>query len=62
MLNRAVALLRQAVRHSEQQCTRLLGIGVTIPGLVDVESGAVIYAPNLGWRDVPLRRNSQCEI
>lgn len=53
-MNRVTALLRQAVRHSEQLNTRLLGIGVAIPGLVDVDSGALIYAPNLGWRDVPL--------
>jgi len=53
-LNRVTALLRQAVRHSEQINTRLLGIGVAIPGLVDVDSGALIYAPNLGWCDVPL--------
>ena len=55
-INRATTLLRQAVRQSEQIGTRLLGIGVAIPGLVDVESGALIYAPNLGWRDVPLRQ------
>ena len=53
-INRVTALLRQAVRHSEQFSTHLLGIGVAIPGLVDVDSGALIYAPNLGWRDVPL--------
>ena len=55
-INRAATLLRQAVRQSEQLGTRLLGIGVAIPGLVDVESGAVVYAPNLGWRNVPLRQ------
>lgn len=34
---------------------RLLGIGVSIAGVVDVETGAVSAAPNLGWTDsVPL--------
>lgn len=32
----------------------IVGIGVGVPGLVD-KSGAVLYAPNLGWRDVPLQ-------
>jgi predicted NBD/HSP70 family sugar kinase len=30
------------------------GIGVAVPGLVDVGHGGVVLAPNLGWRDVPL--------
>lgn len=33
----------------------LAGIGVAIPGPVDEGRGVVLDAPNLGWRDVPLR-------
>jgi predicted NBD/HSP70 family sugar kinase len=33
----------------------IVGIGVGVPGLVD-ESGAILFAPNLKWRDVPLQR------
>lgn len=32
----------------------VLGVGVSIPGLVRVEDGLVRHAPNLEWRDVPL--------
>jgi glucokinase len=32
-----------------------LGIGVGAPGPLDREKGIVIVAPNLGWRDFPLR-------
>jgi predicted NBD/HSP70 family sugar kinase len=31
------------------------GIGVVIPGLVDHDTGRVIYAPPLDWRDVDIR-------
>lgn len=31
------------------------GIGIVVPGMVDRRSGRVLYAPRLGWRDVPLR-------
>ncbi|MFD2612521.1 ROK family protein [Paenibacillus gansuensis] len=31
----------------------IVGIGIGVPGLVDAEGG-VLFAPNLGWRDVPL--------
>ncbi|MGW6397327.1 ROK family protein [Streptomyces sp. NPDC055134] len=30
--------------------------GVAVPGIVDVEHGIALYASNLGWRDVPMRR------
>ncbi|TYP71860.1 ROK family transcriptional regulator [Paenibacillus methanolicus] len=33
----------------------LVGIGVGVPGVVDDE-GAILFAPNLGWRDMPLQR------
>src|SRR6266550_463712 len=32
-----------------------LGIGVGAPGPLDREKGLVVVAPNLGWRDFPLR-------
>ncbi|KRV51159.1 ROK family transcriptional regulator [Wenjunlia vitaminophila] len=30
--------------------------GVVVPGLVDVAAGVAVFAANLNWRDVPLRR------
>lgn len=32
----------------------VVGIGVGVPGLVD-RAGSVLFAPNMGWRDVPLK-------
>jgi glucokinase len=34
----------------------LAGIGIAIPGPVDERAGVVLDAPNLGWRDIPLRQ------
>ncbi|MBP1774207.1 MAG: hypothetical protein H6Q86_213 [candidate division NC10 bacterium] len=34
---------------------RMLGIGLGVPGLVDHKTGTLLFAPNLHWRDVPLR-------
>jgi glucokinase len=33
-----------------------VAVAVAVPGIIDVATGAVRYAANLGWRDVPLRR------
>ena len=37
------------------QGLRPLGIGVGVPGMVDVRQGKLIFAPNLHWNNVPLR-------
>jgi glucokinase-like ROK family protein len=34
---------------------RLFGIAWGVPGLVNVETGTLLFAPNLGWADVPFR-------
>ena len=31
------------------------GVGVVVPGMVESETGRVLLAPNLGWRDLSLR-------
>ena len=48
-----LALLRQ-VAAAAPPGAALLGIGVGVPGVVREADGVVRFAPNLGWRDVPL--------
>ncbi|MET8574414.1 ROK family protein [Streptomyces sp. NPDC005012] len=31
-------------------------VGIAVPGIVDSALGVAVYAANLGWRDVPLRK------
>lgn len=40
--------------HDMPAATRVAGIGVAVPGLVDERDNTVAMAPNLGWTDVPL--------
>lgn len=49
------ALLRQALDQGLSSCRVLLGVAVGLPGLVDLASGMLLFAPNLGWKDVPVR-------
>jgi len=55
IINRALQLVTQATASNMQSGTRLLGLGLALPGLVDVESGILLFSPNLQWRNVPLR-------
>jgi len=34
----------------------LLGIGVAVPGLIDKVEGILEFAPNLGWKNVPISK------
>lgn len=34
---------------------RFVAVGVSVPGLVNRETGTIVVSPNLGWEDVPLR-------
>lgn len=47
-------LAEEAIAQLRRSGARLVGIGVAVPGLVDVPSGTVRYAPNLLWQDVPI--------
>lgn len=49
-----LAMLDDAVAQAAG--ARLLGIGLALPGMVDVSSGVLIFSPNLQWRNVPLRQ------
>jgi glucokinase len=38
------------------QASRLTGVGVGVAGDIDSQAGVVRMSPNLGWRQVPIRR------
>jgi glucokinase-like ROK family protein len=48
-------LVGEALQAAKVPRTRVEGACATVPGLVDQESGVCVLAPNLGWRDFPLR-------
>ncbi|MBN1266958.1 MAG: ROK family protein [Anaerolineales bacterium] len=54
ILNRMVTLLRETYREVNRGHGNILGIGLGLPGLVEVSNGSLIFSPNLGWRDVPV--------
>jgi len=55
IISEAEKLIDQALFVAEEKNLRLLGIGLGVPGLVNALKGELLFAPNLGWRNVPLR-------
>ncbi len=47
-------LAGQAVRAAHKAGAFVAGVTLAVPGVVDLASGTLRFAPNLGWRDVPL--------
>jgi glucokinase-like ROK family protein len=55
IIEQAEILINEALEVGTARGLRPLGIGVGLPGLVDARQGKLVYAPNLGWSDMPLR-------
>lgn len=51
-----VSVTVDLVRQSETEPGRILGVGVSVPGLVDMESGDVHLIPILHLKNIPLGR------
>jgi predicted NBD/HSP70 family sugar kinase len=48
-------LIAEVLRAAKVPRSRIEGAAATVPGLYDRESGVCVLAPNLGWRDFPVR-------
>jgi glucokinase-like ROK family protein len=58
-LQQAEKLLQKALRLATEHGLRMMGIGVAVWGLVDYAAGVIRFAPNLKWRDLPLKQRWQ---
>lgn len=56
ILNLVAENIQIAVAQAKRHGLPILGLALGVPGLVDVESGTLLYAPNLKWHQVPLRQ------
>ena len=59
VVERIIAMIHQSVERARRECgdpaLEAAGVGIGAPGPLDTARGIVIVAPNLGWRDMPLR-------
>lgn len=55
IMDRILFLLKEACDQAKKSGRPVFGIGIGLPGLVDTTSGKLLFAPNLGWKDVPMK-------
>ncbi len=53
---RIMETIDEALAEANIDRSRLAGIGMGVPGMLNLNTGFLKLAPNLGWRDVPLRK------
>lgn len=56
------AVMRDAMKSTGATRDDFIGVGVGAPGPLDREKGIVLVAPNLGWKDFPLRDRIQAKV
>jgi len=55
-LERIVQTIREAMQDASVSDKQICGIGVGCPGPLDLNRGIILEAPNLGWKDVPIKQ------
>ena len=61
-VERVFGLINKAMEDAEVSVNQIAGIGIGVPGPLDVVDGIVLDTPNLGWKDVPIRKNLEKEF
>jgi glucokinase len=57
VIERIAHCVMDAVDECDLDLKQIRGVGLGAPGAVDSESGRVIFAPNLGWEDKPIKKD-----
>ncbi|MCI0748249.1 MAG: ROK family protein [Verrucomicrobia subdivision 3 bacterium] len=62
VIERIARCVRDAVDECDLKLDQVRGVGAGAPGAVDPETGRVIFAPNLEWKDVQLKKALEKQI
>lgn len=62
VIERIARCVRDVVDESDLSMKQIRGVGIGAPGAVNIEEGRVIFAPNLNWKDVPLKKALEKEL
>lgn len=54
IVERIVQAVMEATEAAGMAVTDCAGLGIGAPGQIDLANGSIIYAPNLGWENMPL--------
>ena len=62
VIERITRCIRAAINGAELNPSQISAIGIGSPGPLDPETGVIIFAPNLGWSNVPLKAKLEANL
>ena len=62
VIERITRCIREAIDSAELKPSQIRAIGIGSPGPLDPETGVIIFAPNLGWSNVPLKAKLEANL
>jgi len=62
VIERVARCVQDAIDECDLSAKQIRGVGVGAPGACDPETGRVLFAPNLVWKDVPLKKELEKEL
>jgi predicted NBD/HSP70 family sugar kinase len=61
-VSRLCALVMQIYGPLRVEKDRILGAGIAMPGLIENETGNVLFSPDFGWNNIPLKSWLQASL
>src|SRR5712672_3575619 len=62
VIDRIAHCVQDAIDECDLNIKQVKGVGIGSPGSVDSENGKVMFAGNLGWKDIPLKRELEKQL
>jgi glucokinase len=62
VIERIARCVSDVIDECDLNFKQIKGVGIGAPGAVDPETGRVIFAPNLGWENVPLKKELEKQL
>lgn len=62
VIERIARCVQDSVDECDLEMKQIRGVGIGAPGAVNPETGEVIFAPNLKWEDVPLKKELEKQL
>jgi glucokinase len=62
VIERIARCVRDAVDECDLDMKQIKAVGIGAPGTVDAEAGRIIFAPNLRWEGIPLKKSLEKQL
>ncbi len=62
VIQRIESAIMEAARNANLSLKKIKAIGIGVPGTTNIRTGAIQYASNLGWENVPLKERLQTSL